>query len=187
MSTTPVVGVYPPLSAPARGTRAAFPFAEPGFVLTHLGRGAVWLALRAMGLGPGHRLAMPAYHCGSEVEAARLAGLEIVFYRVDRTLVVDRDDLARASAGCDATYVISHFGFPPVAAPPGGRLIEDVAHGLFSLGPDGPLGATGETAIFCPRKSLGVPDGGGLLCRPGQSERNVPPTVDGRPPARHVL
>src|SRR5256886_6943233 len=57
-------------------------------------RGAVWLALKALGLGPGSRLAMPAYHCGSEVEAARLAGVEVVFYRVLPTL---RAEIGRAS------------------------------------------------------------------------------------------
>jgi hypothetical protein len=185
-SAGPVIGVYPPAAPGALLARPprppAFPFAEAGFGLTHLGRGAVWLALRAMGLGPGHRLAMPAYHCGSEVEAARLAGVEIDFYRVDESLAVDEDDLARASAAADATYVISHFGFPVPAVLPGTRVVEDVAHGLFSAGPDGPLGSTGETAVFCPRKSLGVPDGGGLLCRPGQL-----PDRAGRPPTRRVV
>jgi len=88
------IGVYPPL-APASLWRPArhdwFPLDRPGLRLTHLGRGAVWLALEALGLGPGSRLAMPAYHCGSEVEAAHLAGLEIDFYRVDGQLRVDAD------------------------------------------------------------------------------------------------
>ncbi|MFL5821520.1 MAG: DegT/DnrJ/EryC1/StrS family aminotransferase [Solirubrobacteraceae bacterium] len=161
------VGVYPGLSpgtglAPRRP--AAYPFDQPGLALTHLGRGAVWLALRALRLGPGSRVAMPAYHCGSEVEAARLAGVEIDFYRVDASLRVDEDDLARAAAGADAAYLISHFGFPMPALPAGALAIEDVAHGLFSDDAAGrPLGSRGQAAIFCPRKSLGVPDGGALV------------------------
>lgn len=156
-------GVYPPLELDASG-EPSFPFDQPGLALTHLGRGAVWLALAALELGPGTRLAMPAYHCGAEVEAARLAGVEVLFYRVNARLEVDREDLAAVSARADATYLISHFGFPPAAAPAGARTIADVAHGLFSLDRDGrPLGAGADAAIFCPRKSLGVPDGGALL------------------------
>jgi dTDP-4-amino-4,6-dideoxygalactose transaminase len=144
-------------------------------------RGAVWLALRAMGLGPGSRLAMPAYHCGSEVEAARLAGVDVRFYRVDASLTVDEDDMAKVAADADATYVISHFGFPPPPPPPGARVVADLAHGLFSSGPGGPLGAGAEAAVFCPRKSLGVPDGGAVLS-------TAPVTAPGgHPPPRRVL
>src|SRR5713226_5339264 len=101
--------VYPPLETGAfrpRRRQPSFPFDQPALVFTHLGRGAVWRAFHALGLGAGARVAMPAYHCGSEVEAARLAGLDIAFYRVAADLVVDEDDLARVAATCDVTYVI---------------------------------------------------------------------------------
>ncbi len=168
MSADLHIGVYPPLRpAGALGPASApsaFPFDRPALTLTHLGRGAVWLALRALGLGPGRRLAMPAYHCGSEVEAARLAGVEIDFYRVDARLQADCDDLARAAHRADAVYLISHFGFPTPPAPAGATVIEDAAHALFSAAPDGrALGDRVAAAIFCPRKSLGVPDGGAIL------------------------
>ncbi len=182
MSARALIGVYPtlgPRAAARRGGAPAFPFNEPSFTLTHLGRGAVWLAVRGLGLGPGSRVAMPAYHCGSEVEAVRLAGAEVVFYRVDGSLRVDQEDLRRAAASADAAYLISHFGFPMPPPPQGVPVIEDVAHGLFSLGAGGPLGHRADAAVFCPRKSLGVPDGGGLLL-PG---REVRQPGDG-PPAR---
>lgn len=95
--------VYPPLAPlglvrpPSRPQ--SFPFDRPGLTRTHLGRGAVWLALRALDLGPGKRLAMPAYHCGSEVEAARLAGVEIDFYR--------------STLSCASTRTTSHVRPPP--------------------------------------------------------------------------
>jgi hypothetical protein len=175
-----LIGVYPP-AAPGAAFRpppgrAPFPFSEAGVTLTHLGRGAVWLALRALGLGRGSRLAMPAYHCGSEVEAAHLAGAEIEFYRVDGQLRVDEEDLARAAAGADAVYLISHFGFPMVEPPAAATVIEDAAHGLFSAQEGRPLGSRGDAAIFCPRKSLGLPDGGALRLREGRAE-----PADGRP------
>ncbi len=179
--------VYPPLAplglVRPPGRQQSFPFDRPGLTWTHLGRGAVWLALRALDLGPGKRLAMPAYHCGSEVEAARLAGVEIDFYRVDAELRVDADDLARAAAGCDAVYLISDYGFPIVSPPGGAKVIEDAAHGLFSSGPSGPLGSRGDAAVFCPRKSLGVADGGAVLVREGAAVAATP----GRPGAKQML
>jgi DegT/DnrJ/EryC1/StrS aminotransferase family len=171
VSADVLIGVYPPaeLSALSRRRRPPdFPFAEPGLTLTHLGRGAVWLALRALGLGRGSRLAMPAYHCGSEVEAAHLAGIELDFYRVDARLRVDEEDLARAAVASDATYLISCFGFAMPDPPAGTRVIEDAAHGLFSRDAAArPLGSRGDAAVFCPRKSLGTPDGGALVLRDG--------------------
>lgn len=176
------VAVYPPLEPAAAlrvGGSSAFPFDRDELVLTHLGRGAVWLALKALGLGEGHRIAMPAYHCGSEVEAARLAGLEIDFYRVDGDLRVDEDDLNRAAAGADAAYLISNFGFAMPPLPPGVPVIEDAAHALFSLGADGPIGGRGQAAIFCPRKSLGVPDGGAVLVAGGADTSPGRPALGG--------
>src|SRR5919206_3959222 len=102
----PLMSVYPPMEPATLVTRRSvqFPFNSSGLTLTHLGRGAIWLALKALGLGPGHRMAMPAYHCGSEIEAARLAGIEVVFYRVLPTLDVDVEDLFRVAQQCHATY-----------------------------------------------------------------------------------
>ena len=186
MSLDVLVGVYPTLSlAPLAGRRRsrAFPFDRPALRLTHLGRGAVWLALRALGLGPGSRLAMPAYHCGSEVEAARLAGVTVSFYRVDGSLGVNEDDLLRAASDADAVYVISHFGFPPVAVPVDVPVIEDAAHALFSSADGAPIGSRGDAAVFCPRKSLGVPDGGALLVRSGAGGGSDA----GRPPPERIV
>jgi dTDP-4-amino-4,6-dideoxygalactose transaminase len=186
----PLIGVYPTLGPfEAVGRRGAgpapvpWPFSEPGLRLTHLGRGAVWLALKALGMGPGRRLAMPSFHCGAEVDAARLAGVEVVFYRVAPSLEVDEDDLAKVAAGVDAVYLISHFGFPPPARPPNVLVIEDIAHGMFSLDGDGlALGTGADAVIFCPRKSLGVPDGGAVLVADGTNL----PEPSGRPPAQGV-
>jgi dTDP-4-amino-4,6-dideoxygalactose transaminase len=178
----PLMSVYPPLEPASLVTRRSrlFPFDSDGLTLTHLGRGAIWLALKALGLGPGSRLAMPAYHCGSEVEAARLAGVEVVFYRVLPTLQVDEEDLMRAAKESDATYLISYYGFPMPPLPSGTRVIEDAAHALFSYDGGGAIGSRGDAAIFCPRKSLGVPDGGAVLIRGGFIE------ATGRPPWKRM-
>ncbi|RIK10785.1 MAG: hypothetical protein DCC49_02345 [Acidobacteria bacterium] len=164
-----IVSVYPPLERGilfgAKPDRLEFPMTDERCVLTHLGRGAVWLALKALGVPK--RVAMPAFHCGSEVEAARALGIKIEFYRVSSDLEVDVDHMTEVARGCDALYLISNFGFPTPyeeARSAGKIVIEDVAHGLFSSSPSGrPLGNGADAAIFCPRKSLGVPDGGALV------------------------
>jgi perosamine synthetase len=186
MSADGLIAVYPPLQPGAlagRARRDAFPWSEPGLRLTHLGRGAAWLALEALGLGEGSRVAMPAYHCGSEVEAAHLRGCSIDFYRVSPDLLADPDDLSRTARDADAVYLISNFGFPMPEPPDGVPVIEDAAHGLFSLDPSGrPLGSRGQAAVFCPRKSLGVPDGGAVLVRSGSAR-----AVDRRPGGKEML
>ena len=185
MSADLLIGVYPPMApgtALGRPLPPVFPFDRPGVALTHLGRGAVWLALRALGLGPGSRIAMPAYHCGSEVEAAHLAGCEIDFYRVDADLQVDEEDLARAAAGADAAYLISCFGFAMPGLPEGVAVIEDAAHALYSGAAGTPIGSRGDASVFCPRKTLGVPDGGAVLVSAGPAPRPV-----GHPDARAML
>lgn len=176
------MSVYPPLEPAALMPRRSqqFPFDTGGLTLTHLGRGAIWLALKALRLGPGRRLAMPAYHCGSEVEAARLAGVEVLFYRVLPTLQADEDDLMRVAGRCDATYLISYYGFPMPPVPPGTLVIEDAAHALFSYDGGAAIGSRGHAAIFCPRKSLGVPDGGAVLIRGGHID------AEGRPPWKRM-
>jgi hypothetical protein len=186
VSADTLIGVYPPLETAALRSRAhldAFPWSAPGLRLTHLGRGAVWLALEALGLGRGSLVAMPAYHCGSEVEAAHLRGCEIVYYRVGPDLRVDEVDMRRAAAEADALYLISNFGFPMVDPPEGVAVIEDAAHALFSLDPQGlPVGGRGDAAVFCPRKSLGLPDGGAVLVPGG-----APRAVERRPGAKAML
>ncbi len=181
----PLIPVYPPLELGGRpgGDGPGFPLDLPRLRLTHLGRGAVWLALRTLGVGNGSAIAMPAYHCGSEVEAARLAGARVLFYRVDAQLRADPEDLVRVGREADAVYLVSHFGFPMPAAPAlGVPVIEDAAHGLFSLDAAGrPLGSLGAAAIFCPRKSLGVPDGGAVLVDGALAD------VPGRPPRKRIL
>src|SRR5204862_263460 len=98
---------------------------------------------------------------------------------------VDEEDLARAAAACDATYLISCFGFPMPYPPAGARVIEDAAHGLFSRDAAGrPLGARADAAVFCPRKSLGTPDGGAVLLR--QEGRRID-AVAGRPERRAMV
>jgi len=51
---------------------------------TYRGRSAVALACRLLGIGPGHEVLVPAYNCGTELDAVLHSGARIVGYRVSR-------------------------------------------------------------------------------------------------------
>ena len=156
-------------------------------ILTRLGRGSVYLAGLALrqrcdcGREP-HTVAVPSYHCGSEVAALSGAGLRTAFYRVRGDLSIDPDSFAEVASSACAVYVISFFGWHPHIDGiwPNGEVgpemlarakstvgdkvwIEDAAHAFHSDYPGGvPVGYLGDIGIFSLRKSLGSPDGGGL-------------------------
>src|SRR6185503_6605591 len=72
-----------------------FPFDRaPSAQRFYLARAGVYRAIRHFLDGAPGPVLMPAYHHGVEVEAARAAGARLAFYRVDRELRVDLDDLA---------------------------------------------------------------------------------------------
>ena len=60
---------------------------------THRGRTAVALACHMLGLGAGHEVLVPSYHCGTELDALLHAGVTPVAYRVTRHCEIDLEDL----------------------------------------------------------------------------------------------
>lgn len=135
---------------------------------THRGRTAVALACRLLGLGEGHEVLVPAYNCGTEVDAMQYMGVTPVGYRISRQCGIDLDDLiARKTSRTRAVFLIHYFGWeqPMVhlrhwCDEQGLLLIEDCALALFSSGPSGGIGRTGDAAIYSLPKSLGFLHGG---------------------------
>lgn len=135
---------------------------------THRGRTAVVLACRMLGLGAGHEVLMPAYHCGTELDALLHAGVTPVAYRVTRHCEIDLEDLiTRKTDRTRAVYLIHYFGWEqPMETlrrwcdEHGLLLIEDCALALFSAGQTGAIGRTGDAAIYSLPKSLGLLHGG---------------------------
>jgi hypothetical protein len=160
---------------PRLGSRPSgrFPLDAPNRQLFYLARAAVAHAVRHVLDGGTGTVLMPDYHHGVEVEAVRAAGATIDFYRIDATLTMDLEDVARraAQSGVRALYVTHFIGFPQpieearaLAEEQGLALIEDCALALFSGTAAGaPLGSFGDAAIFCLYKSLPVPHGGLLV------------------------
>lgn len=140
------------------------------------GRSAIALALRAMAVGPGQRVLVPAYHSPAMVPPVLWCGATPVFYRVRADASVDLDDVAaRLDGAADGqgpirVLMVSHyFGFPqPLAAlrafcdARGLRLLEDCAHSWFGSYAGQPLGSYGDYAAASSMKFFPVYDGGCL-------------------------
>jgi CelD/BcsL family acetyltransferase involved in cellulose biosynthesis len=116
---------------------------------------------------------VPAYHHGSEVEALFQAGVGVRFYEGGQSLEPDADELeALLGKRVRALYLIHYLGFPQDVR----RwrrwcddrdlfLFEDAAQAWLATSSGVPLGSLGDLSIFCLYKTVGVPDGGALLCR----------------------
>ena len=142
----------------------------------HSGRTAIFQAIRRLGLQEGDRVLVPAYCCGSEVDALLKSGVTVQLYRVCDDLSPDFDDLRRLAEPAAALYVIHYFGvaqdMPPLAAlcqARGLRLIEDAALALYAADSSGqPVATTGDAGILSFTKFVPLPDGGALLAGPGE-------------------
>ena len=135
------------------------------------GRIAIGMALRALGVGPGDRVLLPAYHSLSMVPPVHWRGAEAVFYRVHPDTTVDLDDVARKiGPGVKAIVATHFFGFPQALA--GLRalcdahrigLVEDCAHCFFGEADGVAVGSSGDYAIGSSMKFFPIFEGGCLV------------------------
>lgn len=185
----PVLPALSPASFARRGGASAFPFNHSGYYDYYFGRNAVWHGMKYLGLPSESRVLMPAYHHGVEVEAVLQAGFRVDFYRVDRQLQVDLEDLEKKiTPDTRAIYLIYYLGFPQpiddllrLCTKYRLFLIEDCALSLFSQINGRPMGSFGDLGIFSFHKTLPLPNGGGLVVnrtdRPLPAQRVGPPLV----------
>lgn len=151
------------------------------------GRAALLAGLRALGIGAGDEVLLPAYLCESVVTPVETSGASPVFFPVGRGFEVELAAVEAAITPKTRAVVLIHYlGFPgPVESVQelcrrrGLALIEDCAHALYSRTGDRPLGTLGDLAIFSPWKSLPLPDGGLLAV----NRANLVPKVPKRRPA----
>ncbi|MGI8573288.1 MAG: DegT/DnrJ/EryC1/StrS family aminotransferase [Solirubrobacteraceae bacterium] len=179
MLTTSVgrLAVPPPLAPAVYARRPAldlpFPLDQPGCVLFARGRHAIWHGIRALNLPPDAEVLVPAYHCGSEVEALLRAGVGCRFYEATDSLEPDEDELGQLlDERVVALYLIHYLGFPQDVLhwrrwcdARNLLLIEDAAQGWFGMTDGRPMGSSGDLSIFTFYKTVGVPDGAALLQR----------------------
>ena len=160
---------------------AAIPSLLDAGNVVHLttGRVAIALALEFMGLKPGQKVLIPAYHCASMIVPLSRVGAEPAFYRIREDLSVDLDDVeAKIDGACKALMVTHYFGFPQdmprirrFCDDRGLALIEDCAHSFFGRIAGRPVGAYGDFSIGSQRKFFPVFDGGCLISPTVASDR----------------
>ncbi len=137
------------------------------------GRFALSAALKCAGVGPGDAVLFPELICRDALYAVNSLGGKAIFYPVSDGLGLgcDWEDLPKAKA----VVFVDYFGFPQDERPfrkysarSGAWLIEDNAHGLFSLDGKGRwLGLRGDMGIFSIRKSVSLPNGAALVSTGG--------------------
>jgi dTDP-4-amino-4,6-dideoxygalactose transaminase len=155
------------------------------------GRAALLAGSRALGIGPGDEVLLPAYLCESVVTPVQAVGAIPTFYPVGRDFAVDPALVDRAVGPQTRAVVVIHYlGFPgpiegirDLCRRRGVALIEDCAHALYSRHGTTPLGSYGDLAIFSPWKSLPLPDGGLLVLNRPDLAARVPAE---RPSARQT-
>ena len=134
-------------------------------------RNAIYLALAALGLVPNDELLVPAYICGSAVEAIHAYGARPVFYRIKTDCSTDLLDVeSKVGPRTRALLMVHYFGFPNqdirelrnLCYHYNFPLIEDCAHVLCGNIDGVPLGEIGDVAVFSFRKFLPIPDGAEL-------------------------
>jgi dTDP-4-amino-4,6-dideoxygalactose transaminase len=161
----------PTVYARRRSTDLPFPLAAEGCSLFARGRHALWEGVRALGLGPGDEILVPAYNCGSEIEALARAGLACSFYEAGETLAPDEGELeSLLTPRSRALLLIHYYGFPQDARrwrrwcdDRGVLLLEDCAQAWLASDDGRPVGSFGDLAIFSLYKTFAVPDGGALV------------------------
>lgn len=171
----PLVPIVPILSGTSFG-RAGFARArsvlDAGAVrLVTSGRIAIGLALREMGVGPGHTVLVPAYHSPSMIPPVLWRGATPVFYKVRPDTSADLDDIAaKIGVSTRALMVTHYFGFPQDLAPlralcdaRGIALLEDCAHCFIGEYNGQPVGSYGDYAIASSMKFFPIYEGGALV------------------------
>ena len=159
------------LAAPwRRGGEAALWFSRGAWALAALVR---W---RQAALGRRRlNLWLPDYFCNQSTAPVRDAGAGLVFYPVGEDLQPRWPALReRAETAPPDLFVLVHyFGHPAdadAAASFSGEtralLVEDAAH---ALGPAPGIGERGDFVLYCPHKTLAIPDGALLLARDGDT------------------
>lgn len=123
------------------------------------------IALLAKLLSPAH-VWMPSYLCEVMIKAVDELRASVRFYEVDYDLSLSSSEWIESVQSNDLVVLIDYFGFPcdPYyinrAKERGAWVLEDGCQALLSEA----VGRSSDFVLFSPRKFLGVPDGGILVC-----------------------
>ena len=152
-------------------TPTVYPFDQERCYYFFSARYAIMAGMRALGIGPNDGVLLPSYNCGTEIEPFLRYGVKPTFYKVNKELLTDIDDLlSKITEGIKAIFVTHFLGFPQpmdeirkICIQKNLYLIEDCAHAFLSSDGKNFLGSFGDIAVFSIRKTLPIPEGGLLL------------------------
>jgi dTDP-4-amino-4,6-dideoxygalactose transaminase/CelD/BcsL family acetyltransferase involved in cellulose biosynthesis len=150
-----------------------FPLGSPRCRLYARARHGLWHGLRALGVGEGDEVLMPAWHHGSEVEAVVAVGGRPRFYDVGEDLAPDAAELDRLVGPRTRALHLTHFlGLPQDVVrwrawcdERGLLLVEDAAQAWLAARSGAPVGVHADLAVFCLYKTFGLPDGAAAITR----------------------
>ena len=148
------------------------------------GRVALYAILRAMNIGPGDEVILPAYTCVAVPEAVQKAGATIVFADIsDSTFNLSAETVAKCITPRTRAVLAQHtFGNPVELAPllklasqNGIKVIEDCATALGASYQGRKLGSWGDAALFSfdHSKLLSTEEGGMAVSRDPTVAKNL--------------
>jgi dTDP-4-amino-4,6-dideoxygalactose transaminase len=159
--------------------------AIPHAVTVKSGTAALELGLRALGVGPGDEVVVPAFTFVATAAAVLHAGARPVFADVEpETALLDPGSVEAVWTDRTRALIPVHlYGHPaPLAAlsaiarRQGARLLEDCAQSHLARGPEGLTGTLGDAAAFSfyPTKNLGAAgDAGCVLTADAETAAHV--------------
>lgn len=139
--------------------------------LTSSGRDSLSLIIKLLGLTPDDEVLLPSYLCPDILRPFREAGIATSFYRINRNLSIDFDDIERRiTKKTKALLVIHYFGYPQpikeirrLADKHSLWWIEDSVQSFLSKYDAQPLGWFGDIGFTSYRKFLPILDGSLVL------------------------
>jgi perosamine synthetase len=144
---------------------------QAGGVATPDGTTALFLALRALNVGPSDDVVIPTYVCEAVAQAVRWTGATPVLCDVGDDWCVNADTVRLALTKRTRAVVVVHtFGIVAEVRPIaelGLPVIEDLAQAFGASSQDGPAGAFGDLSIasFHATKCLTTGEGGMAFTR----------------------
>jgi dTDP-4-amino-4,6-dideoxygalactose transaminase len=140
------------------------------------GRVALFAILRALRIGPGDEVIVPAFTCVAVPNAVMYAGATPVYADIDEATYTPDPDAVAAAIGPRVRAVVAQntFGLSSdvdaltaAAAPHGAVVIDDCTHGLGGTYQGRPSGATAHAAFYSTQWSKPISTGlGGLAATP---------------------
>lgn len=138
---------------------------------------ALFLSLRALGVGAGDEVLVPSLTFVATVNAVKYVGAEPVFCDVTSlsNLCISPDEIEKKTTAKTKAVIVMHYGGFPcdmdrimvIAAKRGLRVIEDACHGPLSEWQGQKLGTVGDIGCFSffSNKNISTGEGGMMVFR----------------------